>query len=146
MNAASSTPVCSYYLVKQGTPYPFLEYNGSSLKRCARCKGAYYIDGDAQKLHWKTHKKNCKPSSLDTSKMDLDHCSKALKKDLFGGSPDLHVIIKHVRQLFDSGAENSDMAAFHLHSIGRALISHNTSLLLFIGHCSKSSHVITFVW
>lgn len=129
--------------MKQGTSNPFLEYNGSSLKRCTRCKGACYIDGDAQKLHWKTHKKNCKPSTLDTSNMDLDHCTKALKRDLFGGSPDLYAIIKHIRELFDSGAdESADMAAFHLHSIGRALISHSTSLLLGIVASPRMSSLL----
>mmetsp|Transcript_14057 Transcript_14057/g.21089 ORF Transcript_14057/g.21089 Transcript_14057/m.21089 type:complete len:513 (+) Transcript_14057:192-1730(+) len=146
MNAATATqsitPVCSYYLVKQGTPNPFLGYSESSLKRCTRCKGAYYMDGGAQKLQWKIHKKNCKPSSLDTTKMDLDHCTKALKSALYGGSPDLYFIIKRVRGLFDNGAENSDMAAFHLHSIARGLMSLNTSLLLGIVACPYMSSLL----
>ena len=75
--------------------------------------------------------------------MDLDHCTKALKSALYGGSPDLHFIIKRVRELFDNGAENSDMAAFHLHSIARGLMSLNTPLLLNIVACP---YMFTFIW
>lgn len=36
-----SNPVCAYSLVKEGTPDEFLNYDGSSLQRCSRCKGVW---------------------------------------------------------------------------------------------------------
>lgn len=38
------------------------------LLRCSRCKQAFYCNHKHQRLHWKTHKPNCKPSTNQNQK------------------------------------------------------------------------------
>lgn len=127
---SKAPPVCNYWLVKQGTPNSFLNYEGGALKICTRCRGSYYINQEAQKKHWKTHKKYCKLlddgyiQTIDSTD-DLDRCIAAIMACLQNTEsiiPQLYYEIKRLRALFDADVEGVGDAAFRLHSMARGLI------------------------
>ena len=39
---------------------------GEKLKRCSGCNEAYYCNAACQRSHWKSHKRNCRPTLRDS--------------------------------------------------------------------------------
>lgn len=60
--------------IREQKPYCFhckgVASVGSSLKRCTRCKKAYYCCGECQRLHWKDHKNSCVGGRSDTTSQE----------------------------------------------------------------------------
>ena len=52
------------------------------MKRCSRCKQAYYCSVACQKKDWKTHKPNCTPA-----KSAVQDLMRAIRQDLFPDYP-----------------------------------------------------------
>ena len=136
------TPTCNYWFIKQGIPNTFLEfeYDGTSnFKRCTRCKGAFYLDQNAQKLHWKIHKKCCKLVGDITSEglgYDIDTCVSEIKSLLYqyhglSNPPELYHVMKRLRTLMDDDVDGVSDAAFKLHSMARGLICYQSDKLMF---------------
>jgi hypothetical protein len=92
-----TNPVCAYSLVKEGQRDPLLDYDGSNLQRCSRCKGTWYANQDAQRKQWKIHKKCCKLLSADTiadiERRDLERIGDVLMMiHKPGGYPELYYV------------------------------------------------------
>ena len=132
--------LCGYCYVTEGIPDNHLDYDGSPLLLCSQCKLQAYKDREAQKAHWKLHKHSCKmlaqlgtdyetyESELDT----LEQCFVKLKLS-FGpkGGPELPFIIRRIRTLMDSGANNTGDMAFEMHSWARGVIFTQQNFMLF---------------
>ena len=80
----STKIVSGYWLVDEGTPVPFLNYDGCRLRRCKRCKGICYTNQDAQKKHWKRHKKVCKEIDLASYLTDEEEAEELMSQRKMG--------------------------------------------------------------
>ncbi|KAL9182752.1 hypothetical protein ACHAXT_004031 [Thalassiosira profunda] len=120
--------ICGHWFAQEGTPDTFLGYDGADLRRCTRCKGAFYTNQDAQKKAWKRHKKACRlmaQSEIDAiNNLSLEECSRALKTWLkhTDGGPETYYLMKRVRVLMDDDADGTAEVGFQMHSLARGLI------------------------
>ena len=143
------TPICNYwFIIIQGVPNTFLEYDGTSnFKRCTRCKGAFYLDQNAQKLHWKSHKKCCKLVGDDTlntiANSHIDTCvirglsarlqnqvPSDLVNTVFVTTYTVYPLMKRLRTLMDDDVEGVSDAAYRLHTLARGLIFNTSDKLM----------------
>jgi hypothetical protein len=124
----TTTPVCAYSLVKEGTPYPFLDYDSSNLQRCSRCKGTWYAKQDTLKKQWKIHMKCCKPLSADTiadiERRDLERIEDYLMEDIRrpGGYPEMYYILKRLLVLYDDDVDSRAESACRLPGAVRGIV------------------------
>ncbi|KAL7452512.1 hypothetical protein ACHAWC_004238 [Mediolabrus comicus] len=129
------TPVCNHLLIKQGTPNPFLNYDGTSnLKVCTRCRGSYYLNQDEQRSHWKKHKLFCKKMERCTltsiASMDLETSVNYLQGVLrhpASVKPEVYHVIKRIHTLMEENVDGASDAAYQLHTIARGIIMYQSS-------------------
>ena len=75
--------------------------------------------------------------------MNMDLCQTIIEKAVCGGgTPDIYYIIKRIRELFDNEHEDSDTAAFHLHSLARGIQQLPNSHLLGLVACPFMSTLL----
>lgn len=63
--------------------------NNTSMKKCSKCKYAYYCSVDCQKEHWNTHKKTCKEMAIRKSYEDIIHNNVYEQTQCLFGSNDI---------------------------------------------------------
>jgi hypothetical protein len=93
------------------------------LLRCARCQNAYYASREAQKAHWRTHKRTCSAPNPGEIEGSLADCVGALTKmmrdpSLMDGNT--VPLIRHIRTLLEHD-DDSPAAAERVAQTGLAL-------------------------
>ena len=134
--ATMVNPICAYTLVREGTPDPFLDYDGSDLKRCSSCKAVWYASVDAQRKQWKIHKKCCSLLDEETieeiGRRSLDRIGKDLDMLLKPGGPypGLYQLLKRLRELYDEKVDGYGDSACYVHSMARGVITYPNSAIV----------------
>lgn len=145
----SPTPVCAYSLAREGTPDEFLNYDGSNLLRCSRCKGVWYVDQDAQKNQWKIHKKSCTLLNDDAIAEINRRNLERIGDDLMmihrpGGYPDLYYILKRLRKLYYDDVDGRADSACHLHGVVRGILFHPLDDIMML--MVSSPHIANYLF
>jgi hypothetical protein len=82
MSAPPPRHYCNVTFIQEGS----LGYDGDpiTLKRCMKCQSTFYVSKDAQRYHWKVHKKFCKsPDEFDELRRRISRYSADEVADLF---------------------------------------------------------------
>ena len=116
------TRVCSSTFAREG--------EGVQLLRCMRCRDTYYVSADAQRAHWKVHKKTCRdvaPAELEEIRsMNMHQTYTAIKNRLQGATPDALTapLIRRLRANFgeEDIDDQHDAIGMSLHTTCRGLI------------------------
>jgi hypothetical protein len=86
--------ICSSTFEREGA--------GVHLLRCMRCRDTYYVNAEAQKAHWKVHKKTCRAVSAgeleEITRMTLPETFVAIQQRLAPFAPDA-LVAPLLRQL-----------------------------------------------
>jgi hypothetical protein len=98
------------------------------LLRCARCKGAFYHSKEAQKQHWKHHKRTCSlPTPAKVSGMTLRECVDTLNGQMMNPATmdgNTVLVMKRTKQLLEYHDDDEDDfsgqdAGYKLHTMAR---------------------------
>lgn len=96
---------------------------------CARCKATWYSSREAQRAHWRLHKKTCRAlSDAETAAIagaSLGEVRARIARQLHGDfDATLRPWIERLRELLDGGADEDGNAEMEIHTLARSLIFH----------------------
>jgi hypothetical protein len=124
---------CAFTFVRGGEVDRETGQTNPSLRKCSRCKKCWYVSVEAQRSHWRLHKRHCRELS-DGEKRTIDNYSledawTEIRSTLPLGNHKTAALFRKLRHLLDESpeaAKESDLE-MDMHTTGRTILFQHSS-------------------